>query len=78
MSLSRYINNYYKIKKKNNGGLLPSAAEYKSMWCSLVSSNTVVCAWGVGWGGGYSTFQVTGMIQGFFWVSNFRFQDFFG
>ena len=56
MSLSRYINNYYKGKK--NGGLLPSAAEYKSMWCSLVSSNTVVCARVVEWGG-YSTFQVT-------------------
>ena len=72
MSLSRYINNYYKGKK--NRGLLPAAAEYKSMWCSLVSSNTVVCAGG----GGYSRFQMTGMIQGFFWVSNFRFQDFFG
>ena len=29
-------------------------------------------------GGGYSGFQVTGMIEGFFWVLNFRFQDFFG
>ena len=28
--------------------------------------------------GGYSGFQVTGMIEGFFWVLNFRFQDFFG
>ena len=29
-------------------------------------------------GGGYSGFQMTGMIEGFFWVRNFRFQDFFG
>ena len=28
--------------------------------------------------GGYSGFQVTGMIEGFFWVWNFRFRDFFG
>ena len=26
---------------------------------------------------GYSGFQVTGMIEGFFWVCNFRFRDFF-
>ena len=31
-----------------------------------------------GGGGGYSGFQVTGMIEGFFWVWNFRFRDFFG
>ena len=31
-----------------------------------------------GGGGGYSGFQVTGMIEGFFGVLNFRFQDFFG
>ena len=31
-----------------------------------------------GRGGGYSGFQVTGMIEGFFGVLNFRFQDFFG
>ena len=29
-------------------------------------------------GGGYSGFQVTGMIKGFFWVWNFWFRDFFG
>ena len=29
-------------------------------------------------GGGYSGFQVTGMIEGFFWVWKFRFRDFFG
>ena len=29
-------------------------------------------------GGGYSGFQVTGMIEGVFWVWNFRFRDFFG
>ena len=28
--------------------------------------------------GGYSGFQVTGMIEGFFWVWNFRFRDFCG
>ena len=28
--------------------------------------------------GGYSGFQVTGMIEGFFGVSNFRFRDFLG
>ena len=28
--------------------------------------------------GGYSGFQVMGMIGGFFWVWNFRFRDFFG
>ena len=28
--------------------------------------------------GGYSGFQVTGMIEGFFWVWKFRFRDFFG
>ena len=28
--------------------------------------------------GGYSGFQVTGMIEGFFGVWNFRFRDFFG
>jgi len=27
---------------------------------------------------GYSRFQVTGMIKGFFWVGNFLFQEFFG
>ena len=32
---------------------------------------------GGGGGGAFSSFQVTGMIEGFFWVSNFRFQDFF-
>ena len=31
-----------------------------------------------GGGGGYSGFQVTGMIEGFFWVWKFRFRDFFG
>ena len=31
-----------------------------------------------GGGGGVSSFQVTGVIEGFFWVSNFRFQDFLG
>ena len=29
-------------------------------------------------GRGYSGFQVTGMIEGFFWVSNHRIRDFFG
>ena len=28
--------------------------------------------------GGYSGFQVTGMIEGFSWVLNFRFRDFLG
>ena len=28
-------------------------------------------------GGGYSGFQVTGMIEGFFWVGNVRFWDCF-
>ena len=28
--------------------------------------------------GGYSGFQVTGMIEGFFWVWNFRFRNFLG
>ena len=32
---------------------------------------------GTGGGGGYSGFQVKGMNEGFFWVLNFRFQDFF-
>ena len=76
MSLSRYINNYYKGKK--NRGLLPAAAEYKSMWCSLVSSNTVVCA------GGGGVLQISNdrddprillgfkfSIPGFFWVGKF-------
>ena len=31
-----------------------------------------------GGGRGYSGFQVTGMIEGFFWVSNYRFRDFLG
>ena len=32
------------------------------------------------WGGGrvYFRFQVTEMMEGFFWVSNFRFGDFLG
>ena len=29
-------------------------------------------------GGWYSGFQVTAMIEGFFWVWNFRFWNFFG
>ena len=34
--------------------------------------------WGLVPTGGYSGFQVTGMIGGFFWVWNFRLRDFFG
>ena len=52
------MSNYYEEK---NNGLLPSAAECKSTWCSLVSSNTAVRAQG-----SYARFQVTGVIQGFF------------
>ena len=29
-----------------------------------------------GRGGGYSGFQVTALIKGFFWVGNFRIRDF--
>lgn len=27
---------------------------------------------------GFSGFQVTGMVEGYFWVCNFRFRDYFG
>jgi len=31
-----------------------------------------------GWGGGYSGLKMTGMIEGFFWISKTRFWEFLG
>ena len=39
--------------------------------------NYQICSYLTSQGWGYSGFQVTGMTEGFFWVRNLRFQDYF-
>ena len=51
--------------------------QIKAIKCQVPASCLYLAPKGGG-GGGYSGFQVTGMIKGFFGVSNFRFWDFFG
>ena len=45
---------------------------------SSTEEKTILLLQTQGGGGGYTGFQVTGMIEGFFWVWRFRFRDFFG